>query len=58
MEVIIEQISTEPDGDEILISYHDDNQLARKLYTKLGFVEQQTNEAGKITAMLILKEAG
>ena len=56
MEVIIKYISREPDGDEILISYHDDNQLARKLYTQLGFVEQPTNEAGKVTAMLMLKE--
>jgi diamine N-acetyltransferase len=54
MNAIIAHISKEPDGDEILISYHDDNQVARQLYAKLGFVEQQTNAKGQVTAMLKL----
>jgi diamine N-acetyltransferase len=54
MNAIIAQISREPDGDEILISYQDDNQVARQLYAKLGFVEEQTNANGQVTAMLKL----
>ena len=54
MKEIIAQISGEPDGNEILISYQDDNQVARKLYAKLGFVEQQTNAEGQVTASLKL----
>lgn len=49
---IIEQISKEPDGNEILISYQDNNQVARKLYAKLGFIEQEIDTDGKVTALL------
>ena len=54
MQAIIAQITREPDGHEILISYHDDNQVARELYAKLGFVEQQTNLDSQVTALLTL----
>jgi diamine N-acetyltransferase len=49
---IIAQISQEPDGHEILISYQTDNETARRLYAKLGFVEQEIDPEGKVTALL------
>ncbi len=49
---IIAQVSKEPDGNEILISYQHNNQVARMLYTKLGFVEQEIDTAGKVTSSL------
>jgi diamine N-acetyltransferase len=55
LQVIIVQISRELDGHEILISYQDDNQVARQLYAQLGFVEQQTNAEGQVTALLTLE---
>ncbi len=51
MRAIIEQISTEPNGAEILISYQNDNEIARTLYAKLGFVEQEIDPKGKVTAL-------
>lgn len=54
MRAIIEQISKEPNGNEILISYQNDNELARMLYAKLGFVEQEIDAEGKVTALLKL----
>ena len=56
MREIIEQISKEPDGNEILICYQDVNQAARRLYAKLGFIEQEINTEGKVTALLSLDE--
>lgn len=52
MRQIIDEIAQEPDGNEILICYHDPNQAARKLYAHLGFVEQEMDAAGKVTALL------
>ena len=53
MKEIIGQISKEPDGNEILICYQNDNQVARKLYASLGFAEQKVDVEGKVTALLI-----
>jgi len=52
MREIIEQISKEPDGNEILICYQQHNQVARTLYAKLGFIEQEVDIDGKVTALL------
>ena len=57
MREIIEQISKEPDGNEILICYQDGNEVARRLYAKLGFVEQEIDAEGKVTARLKLSMA-
>ena len=57
MKEIIEQISNEPDGNEILICYQDDNEVARRLYAKLGFVEQEIDVDGKVTALIKLDAA-
>jgi diamine N-acetyltransferase len=54
MQQIIEHISKEPDGSEILICYQDANQAARRLYAKLGFIEQEMDADGKVTALLRL----
>ncbi len=54
MREIISQISREPDGGKILICYQDDNLIARKLYARLGFVEQEIDNKGKVTALLML----
>ena len=52
MREIIRQIAEEPGGNEILICYQNNNQVARRLYAKLGFVEQEIDEGGKVTALL------
>lgn len=52
MKEIIEQISKEENGNEILICYQDDNDAARSLYARLGFVEQEIDAEGKVTALL------
>jgi diamine N-acetyltransferase len=52
MEWVIAEIAKEPDSDEILICYQNPNQAARTLYTRLGFVEESIDEAGKVTARL------
>lgn len=52
MKEIIEQISKETDGNEILICYQDANEVARRLYAKLGFVERGIDTEGKVTALL------
>ena len=52
MQQIIRQIAREPGGNEILICYQNDNQVARRLYAKLGFVEQEIDVDGKVTALL------
>ena len=57
MKAIIEQISNETDGNEILICYQDGNEVARRLYAKLGFVEQEIDVEGKVTALLKLSVA-
>ena len=54
MRAVMGQIAKEPDGHEILISYQADNQAARMLYAKLGFVEQEKNAGGQVTALLKL----
>lgn len=54
MREIIEQVSKEADGQEILICYQDRNEGARRLYAKLGFVEQEIDGDGKVTARLTL----
>ena len=57
LRAIIGQISKKPDGNEILVSYQADNQVARRLYAKLGFVEQEKYVEGRVTALLRLKVA-
>ncbi len=52
MKEIIKAISKEPDCSNILICYQNDNQIARKLYAALGFIEQEISSDGKITASL------
>jgi diamine N-acetyltransferase len=52
MREMIRQIAAEPEGREILICYQNDNQVARRLYAKLGFVEQEIDENGKVAALL------
>ncbi len=52
MREMIRQIAAEPDGHEILICYQNNNQVARRLYAKLGFVEQEIDRTGKVTALL------
>jgi len=49
---IIKQISQETDENEVLISYQNDNHVARRLYAKLGFIEQEIDVEGKVTALL------
>jgi diamine N-acetyltransferase len=51
MKEMIAQISKEPGGEEILICYQNNNQIARALYTKLGFFEQEIDVSGKVTAL-------
>jgi regulation of enolase protein 1 (concanavalin A-like superfamily)/RimJ/RimL family protein N-acetyltransferase len=56
MQQVIATLAAKPDSDTILICYHDDNQAARQLYARLGFVEQSVDADGKATAQLNLKE--
>lgn len=53
---IITQIAQQPDGQQILICYQNDNQTARNLYAKLGFIEQTTDHNSKVTALLDLSK--
>ena len=57
MREIIVQVSKERDGNELLICYQDANQVARRLYAKLGFIEQEIDANGKVTARLRLNKA-
>ena len=50
MRCVLRDLSSRPDGHEILVCYQDANEVARTLYTRLGFVEQ-TVEASKVTAL-------
>jgi RimJ/RimL family protein N-acetyltransferase len=52
MKQIIAEIAEEPGGNEILICYHRPNEAARRLYARLGFVEQDVDASGKVTALL------
>ena len=54
MRLIIERISECSDATDISLVYRDDNYAARKLYKKLGFVDQGVNEFGKRVAKLSL----
>jgi diamine N-acetyltransferase len=53
MEQIVERLAARPDCDEILICYRPTNDVARRLYASLGFVEREVEE-DKITAHLYL----
>ena len=55
MKEIIKTISEESGCSDILICYQDSNQVARRLYASLGFVEQQISADGKVTAVLEMK---
>ena len=50
MRCVLRDLSSRPGGHEILVCYQDANEVARTLYTRLGFVEQ-TVEASKVTAL-------
>lgn len=50
---VIRHLSKEPDGHEILICYQNANEVARRLYAKLGFIEQEIDDDGRVTALLI-----
>ena len=49
---IIRIISEKLDGNGILICYQNSNRVARNLYASLGFIEQDINSDGKVTALL------
>ena len=51
MRAIVAEVSIEPDGDELLICYQSNNNVARRLYASLGFIEQ-TDDDGVVTALL------
>jgi diamine N-acetyltransferase len=55
MEHVIRRLSAQPGCDEILIVYQVENEAASRLYTSLGFVQQQADD-GKCTARLELDE--
>jgi diamine N-acetyltransferase len=50
MREIIKVISEQPDHSDVLICYQNNNQVARRLYAKLGFIEQEIDDTGKVTA--------
>ena len=55
MKEIIKTISKESDCNDILICYQDSNQVARRLYASLGFIEKEISSDGKVTALLAMK---
>ena len=57
LEQVMRDLSSRPDGHEILVCYQAANDVARTLYAKLGFTEQ-TVEAAKVTALWRGSEAG
>ncbi len=50
MKKVMRDLSSRPDGHEILVCYQDANGVARTLYAKLGFTEQ-TVEGTNVTAL-------
>lgn len=52
MQQLIAQLRQRSHGQPILICYKADNLVAKSLYASLGFVEQSTDESGKVTAQL------
>jgi RimJ/RimL family protein N-acetyltransferase len=50
---VIERLAAQSGCHEIFISYHDDNDAARRLYASLGFVEQALDD-GVVRARLEL----
>jgi diamine N-acetyltransferase len=52
MREILKDIAEQPDQSDILICYQNNNQVARRLYAKLGFIEQEIDDTGKVTALL------
>jgi diamine N-acetyltransferase len=52
MKEIITEIVTELKGNEILVCYQKPNQVAKRLYAKLGFIEQEVDSEGRVTAQL------
>lgn len=54
MDSIIQQIASKPDGNQILICYKEENNIARRLYTGLGFVPTSTDNDGNVSAELTL----
>lgn len=50
MRQVMREVSSRPDGREILVCYQNANEVARTLYARLGFVEQSA-QAAKVTAL-------
>lgn len=57
LQAVIEQVKSQDDARVLLIAYGNRNQAARRLYASLGFAERDVDEAGKVTAALMLPEA-
>jgi diamine N-acetyltransferase len=55
LEQVITEIAGYPDANEILICYHNTNEVARKLYASVGFMEFNVDVDGKATARLIVR---
>lgn len=53
MEQVIERLSAQLDCDQILIAYRTDNDVARRLYASLGFIEETVID-NKVTGRLDL----
>ncbi len=52
LRLIMAEIAAKPDGDQILISYRSDNEVARQLYAQFAFVEVSITPDGvKATAL-------
>jgi diamine N-acetyltransferase len=60
MQDVIQRIAAKPDGDEVWIGYHRDNDVARRLYASLGFEEQGDAPWGDtdVIARLTLDQRG
>lgn len=52
MRLLIDRIRAEPGGTDIAISYEPENDVARKLYASLGFVESGEQDEGETVARL------
>lgn len=56
LRLVIERVSSRGDAKRLLIAYQEHNEAARRLYAGLGFVERETDETGRVTAVLFLKK--
>ena len=51
LEKLLARINRQPDGHEVLVSYQEDNQVAKEFYAEFGFEEISVASSGKITAI-------